>query len=150
MEVNNYATLDMLWSYFFATGEEKSIRRLISALELSKYSGAVEKFENSEKAEKDVKEAYFDAAFQAALWSLESNCRQHPLVLKYCETIFKEQELSKEERLWLGVLLSKLKPDIDDLLSGRIDSLLVGVYIGGKEARIIVVDVLSLMSSMGT
>jgi hypothetical protein len=111
MEVNNPTTLDMLWGHFMATGKEESIRRIISAFGLSKHAGALERFKTSEKTEQDKKEAYLDVTFQAAQWSLESNCRQHPLVLKHCKAIFADPKLPKDQSLWLGTLLSKVKPE---------------------------------------
>lgn len=111
MEVNNPATLDMLWGYFLATGDEKPIRRIVSALDLSKHAGALDKFKTSEKTDQNRKEAYLDVTFQAARWSLESNSRQHPQVLKYCESILGDPNLPKNQSLWLGVVLSKVKPD---------------------------------------
>ena len=111
MEVKDPSTLDMLWGYFMATGDEAPIRRIISAFALSKHAGAVERFKDSAKTEEDRKAAYFDATFQSAQWSLESNCRQHPLVLKHAEAIFADPKLPKDQSLWLGVVLSKVKPE---------------------------------------
>jgi hypothetical protein len=103
--------LDMLWGHFMATGDEKPIRRIVSAFSLSKYAGAAERFKTSEKTEQDKKEAFLDATFQAAKWSLESNCRQHPKVLQHCEAMLVDRQLSDDQRLWLGVVLAKVKPD---------------------------------------
>ncbi len=111
LEVNNPSTLDMLWGYFLATGEEKPIRRIISAFGLSKHTGALERYKTSEKTEQAKKEAYLDITFQAAQWSLESNCREHPLVLKHCEAIFADPKLPQDQSLWLGVVLTKVKPE---------------------------------------
>ena len=111
IEVNNPSTLDMLWGYFMATGDSAPIRRIVSALSLSKYSGALDRFKTSEKTEKDKKEAYLEVTFQAAQWSLESNCKTHPRVLEHCEKIFADKATPKSQSLWLGVILSKVKPE---------------------------------------
>jgi len=111
MDVTNPSILDMLWGYFTATGSEEPIRRIVSAFSLSKYSGAIGRYKTSEKTEQDKKEAYMEATFQAAQWSLEANGRQHALVLKHCETIFADPNLPKDQSLWLAVILSKLKPE---------------------------------------
>ncbi len=110
VEANNPSTLDMLWGYFMATGESAPIRRLVSALSLSKYSGALERY-NADKSPKNQQEAYWDVTFQAAMWSLENNCKGHPLVLQHCEDIFADKTLPADQRLWLQVVLSKLKPE---------------------------------------
>jgi hypothetical protein len=111
IDVNNPSTLDMLWGYFMATGDSAPIRRIVSALSLSKYSGALDRFKTSEKTDKDKKDAYLDATFQAAQWSLESNCKTHPRVLEHCEEIFSDKATPKDQSLWLGVILSKVKPE---------------------------------------
>jgi hypothetical protein len=111
LEVNTAGTLDILWGYFFATGKQEPIRRIVTALSLSEYSGAFQRFEDSEKTEKVEKEAYLDLTFQTALWSLESNCKQHPLVLSYCEEFLAEKSLPPDQHHWLTFVLSKVKPD---------------------------------------
>jgi hypothetical protein len=119
MEVNNPAVLDMLWGYFMATGKEQPVRRIISAFDLSEYLGDVEGFRTSEKTERDKEKAYLGVTFKAAMWSLEQNCRQHPLVMQYCEGIYIDENLSQDQRLWLGVVLSKVKPEKYTLQPGR-------------------------------
>jgi len=111
MKVDNPATLDMLWGYFMATGDKAPIRRIVSAFQLAKYSGAAKRYKNSEKTAQDKQEAWLDATFQAAQWSLQNNCTQHPKVLEYCEAIFRDKGTPKGESLWLGIILSKLKPE---------------------------------------
>ena len=112
VEVTDPSTLDMLWGHFYATGDEKSVRRIVSAFALSKHSGAIERFkQSSEKTDDEKREAYLEVVFKAARWSLESNCRQHPLVLEHCEKIYNDSEITKDEGLWLGVIMSKVTPD---------------------------------------
>lgn len=115
MEVNSPPVLDMLWGCFMATGDEKPIRRIVTAFNLAKYAGALKRFKMSEKTEQDKKEAYWDATFQAAQWSLESNCHQHPAVLRHCEAIVADPALPREQRLWLSTVLTKVKSEKQNL-----------------------------------
>jgi hypothetical protein len=108
-EVDNPSALDMLWGCFMATGDVKPIRKIVSAFELSKYAGALKRFRDSKKTEQDKKEAYMDVTFQAAIWSLESNCRQHAKVLEHCEKIHAEADLPELQKKWLGQVLEKVK-----------------------------------------
>ena len=110
MKVNSPATLDMLWGHFMATGERKPIRRIVSAFQLSNYSGALKRLKESKQTPQDKKEAWFDATFQAAQWSLTSNCTQHPKVLDHCKAIFQDKDTPKPESVWLGLILSQVGP----------------------------------------
>lgn len=49
--------------------------------------------------------------FKSAMWSIESNCRNHPLVLEHFRTIFYDSETPKSQSLWIGVILSKVVSD---------------------------------------
>lgn len=99
---------DMLWAEFFATGRIRPIRKLISNLEYSKYKGSIEAYKESKKTEEDKLNAYKDAVFQSAVWSLASNCKQHALVAKYCIYLHDNGKLSANEKSLLGVILSKV------------------------------------------
>ena len=112
LDLTTPGTLDMLWGYFMATGQKEPIFRIVKALELGKFQGALERFKSSElKTEKEKKEAISEAIFRAAMWSLESNCKLHPRVLEYCEQIFMTDTLPRAQKLWLAVILSKIKPE---------------------------------------
>ena len=111
MEFNDPRVVDWLWGYFMATGDERSVRRVISAFNLSKYEGAVERYKSAKNSEQSRQEAYYAISFEAARESLIDNCRQHPQVLAVCEKLIKSTELNKTESLWLGVVLSKVAPD---------------------------------------
>ena len=111
LKVDGPHKLDMLWGYFMATGEEAPIRRIVSGLQLSKYSGAAKRFKESEKTDEDRRKAWLDATFQAARWSLTANCKQHPKALEHCERIFRDEAIPKDEKPWLAVILSKVKPE---------------------------------------
>ncbi|MBC2600515.1 hypothetical protein [Puniceicoccus vermicola] len=112
MAIDNPGTLDLLWGYFFATGEKAPIESLVSSLALAQYAGALNAYPESEKTETDREAAYFDATFQSALWSLESNAVAHPRVLQYCQEILAEGDLTEREQLWLKVVLSKAQKQL--------------------------------------
>jgi hypothetical protein len=111
LEPNNPTVLDMLWADFFATGEAMPIRRIVVALKYEKYSGALDRYAKSEKTEKDRDEAILEAVFKAAMWSLESNARQHRRVGETLEQIFFADGLTQPEQVWISVILAKAMPD---------------------------------------
>ena len=111
LEVQHPSTLDMFWGAFFATGKQEPIRSIIKSFELSKYTGAIERFKNGDKSEKANSELLLEATFQSATWSLESNCHQHPKVLEHCIKIHSDPKLTDIQRLWLTIVLAKVKPE---------------------------------------
>lgn len=111
LEPKNPTILDMLWADFFATGEAAPIRRIVVALNYEKYSGALDRYAKSEKTEKDRNDAILEAVFKAAMWSLESNARQHPRVGEILEQIYFSERLSQPEQLWLSATLAKAMPE---------------------------------------
>jgi len=121
LEVNNPTVLDMLWGYFFATGEIEPLERISKALELSKYTDAVDSYKESQKTEEDKKNLYLGVTFQSAMWSIESNCKNHPLVLEHFRSIFQAPKTPKSQSLWIGVILSKVVPNE------------IGISIGNKK-----------------
>lgn len=71
VEITGPAVLDMLWGAFFATGDEKYVKRLISVLPW-------------ESQTKDLPKMQVAAS---ARWSLTSNAEQHPRVMKICQQV---------------------------------------------------------------
>lgn len=106
-KINNPSQLDMLWGEFMANGSYKPIKKVVETLELAKYKGYLEKYKNSDKTEDDHQKAYYDAIYQAAKWSLNSNCSQHMLVKDYCNYIYKNETLSETMRLELKEILGQ-------------------------------------------
>jgi hypothetical protein len=90
--------LDLLWSEFFATGTYTPIAKIISALSLSKYEGSIERLsaDEIELTQKSQQDAYLDAIYQSAIWSLYSNSQKHPLVFKYAAFVYQYEELSDD------------------------------------------------------
>lgn len=114
MEPDEPIILDMLWAYFFATGEGAPVRRIVYALNYAKYSGSIDAYKGSQDSEEALKNADREAAFKSALWSLTSNMNQHQRVADICDTVFRTDEnLSEAERHWLGIAMSKVKPESD-------------------------------------
>ncbi|MGK5080058.1 hypothetical protein [Janthinobacterium sp. HLX7-2] len=105
------AVLDMLWADFFATGEADPIRRIVVALNYDKYSGALDQYAKSEKTEKDRDKAVLEAVFMAAMWSLESNARQHRRVGETLEQIYFAGGLTQSEQFCLSAILAKAIPE---------------------------------------
>lgn len=106
--------LDMLWADFFATGRIKPIRKLVSALGFQSYSKYVKSYQTSKKAKEDFDNLLKGVMFQAAHWSISSNCEQHELVRNYCLSIFlrqEEEKLSSDEALILATIISPFFPE---------------------------------------
>ncbi len=111
IEPKSPTLLDMLWADFYATGEAGPVRRVVTALNYDKYSGALDRYAKSEKTEKDRNDAILEAVFKAALWSLESNARQHSRVGEVLEQMHFAGGLTQPEQVWLSVILAKVMPD---------------------------------------
>jgi hypothetical protein len=77
--------LDWLWSDYFENGQIQAIAKITTALSLNAYSGSVERKKKLQKVrpltDQEQQAAVLDAVFQATMWSLESNAKQHPAVL---------------------------------------------------------------------
>ncbi|MEI8341134.1 MAG: hypothetical protein WCH43_06305 [Verrucomicrobiota bacterium] len=110
MEIDSPTVIDMLWAWYFATGDATAVRRIVSAFNLSEHEGAMERFKTSSKTALDKRSAYQDLAFRSAQWSLVDNCTMHPEVRAICEKLYGGNSLNKMENLWLGVILAKVAP----------------------------------------
>jgi hypothetical protein len=105
--IDSAVQLDILWSEFLSTGKYDPIRKIVSALALKKYQGTLERIKAGEiEVTKAVeREAYFEATYRSAVWSLISNCRQMPLVYKYCAYMVDNEPLGKDIKRQLGTVL---------------------------------------------
>jgi hypothetical protein len=108
--VDHPAVLDALWGYYFATGDQRAVRRVVSALEHLSDHGAAAGFNASAQTEQDRARALNDALFQAAAWSLQSLMQQHPPLQAMCERLFDADDLTPNERLGLALTLEKVDP----------------------------------------
>ncbi len=108
--VNDPTVLDALWSHYFATGDARAIRRIISALEHLSDFGAAARFRTTRQTDEDRARAMNDALFQAASWSLTSLMKEHPPLLALGEQLFEDKDLSPNERMSLALTLQKVDP----------------------------------------
>jgi hypothetical protein len=112
-EIDSPSTLDMLWGYYFATGDEAPVRRIVSALNYSRYAGAMNRYETSRKTSDDRRQAYYDAIFAAAVSSLSSAWRQDPRIKEICDELLKGNKLNATETELLKVMLANLTAETD-------------------------------------
>ena len=90
--------LDMIWSEFFASGRYGAIRRLVDALSLSQYKGAIDLYNNSGKDESLEKNALLEASYRSVVWSLGANSKTHKLIKDYLTYILKNEPLEDNIR----------------------------------------------------
>jgi hypothetical protein len=103
--------LDIAWAHYFATGDERAVRRVVSALELMSDVGAAKRFQTTAKTAEDRARAMNDSLFQAASWSLDTLMREHPPLLAICERMFETSELSENEHVALAIVLARVAPE---------------------------------------
>jgi hypothetical protein len=97
-ELEHPTQLDMIWSEFFASGRYGAIRRLVDALSLSQYKGAIDLYNNSGKAESLEKNALLEASYKSVVWSLGANAKTHKLIKDYLTYILKNEPLDDNVR----------------------------------------------------
>lgn len=64
----------------------------MEVLEYSKYKGYLDSYRKSNKTEEDYKKDRLETIYQAAKWSLKSNCSQHSFLMSIV-TIYKNEDL---------------------------------------------------------
>ena len=105
--ISTASQLDMLWSTFTASGSYKPILKLIQTLDYSKYQGYLEKYKKSKQTNEDRQKAINNAIYNSLVWSLRSNCNQHPLVKEYCTWALQNEHLSKVQKSELELILNE-------------------------------------------
>jgi hypothetical protein len=107
--------LDWLWEDYLVRGHIQAIAKLTTALNLNSYSGALEKAKHIRESRpltaQEKKAAVMDAVFGAAMWSLESNAKQHPDVLAELTRIESSDRANPD--IWhayLLIILSRADP----------------------------------------
>lgn len=111
------AHLDWLWQAYLQGGEKQALAKILTALDLNTFSGALKKAKEIQKTrgltEAEKQAALQDAVFQAALWSLESNARQRPEVAADLKHLEKEQRprVASASHGYLLLVLSRVAPD---------------------------------------
>ncbi|MDA8403020.1 MAG: hypothetical protein M0Z56_02310, partial [Desulfobacteraceae bacterium] len=119
-DITTTVQLNILWSEFLATGKYDPVKKIVSALSLKKYDGVTDKLNPGGKttSEQTKKQAAYEATYRSAIWSLTSNCKQIPLVLKYCAFMYERETLAKDVRDQLGILLHRVQKELKEKRSG--------------------------------
>ncbi|MDB6128037.1 MAG: hypothetical protein JWM35_1933, partial [Verrucomicrobia bacterium] len=99
--------LDTLWGRFFATGAYAPIQALVAVLDYHVYHGKIDEFKKlSIKPAQAPVEVYKEIVFNAALWSLKSNAKQHRLVHDYCAQMLKNYKgTDNDVRVMLAIIV---------------------------------------------
>lgn len=98
IKLDSAATLDLLWGYYFATGDSKALRRVVA---MFKFADASEKV----KGLPEGRVPLYTMLPEAAKWSLSSNAERHPRILKDCKKMLTDGQLSATEKKWLSETL---------------------------------------------
>ena len=104
--------LDALWARYFATGDLRAVRKVVSALDHMTDFGAAKAYSSTAKTDADKARATRDAIFQAASWSLESLMREHAPLKDFCADLVRSGEMTANERCALAITLAKLEPAV--------------------------------------
>ena len=110
-DIDGPIMLDVLWQYYFATGELRAVRRIVSVLEYMSDLGAAESFRQTAQTDDDRARAMRDAMFQAASWSLGSLMQEHTPLKDYCGELVLSGDLTPTERYALALVLADIDPD---------------------------------------
>lgn len=111
-EITSPVQLDLLWAEFLTTGQYDPIKKIVSALALSKYRGTIEKLKSGEigeVTEEINRQADLEATYQSSIWSLVSNCKQMPLVFMY-----EYDDLDRDIKSQLGSILRVAQKKMHD------------------------------------
>lgn len=111
-EIKSGGDLDLCWGWYFATGDMAALDPIVSALDLGQYAGALKRYPTSPKKEEDRQAAIKDAIFGAAMWSLTANGRDNPDIARRIRILFFAPHTPQARRLWLGVIFTKVSPDV--------------------------------------
>jgi hypothetical protein len=109
--IDHPSRLDVAWAYYFATGDVRAVRRVVSALGFMDDVGAAARFKDSAQTAEDRARALNDGIFQAASWSLAALAQEHPPLLAIYEQIVDSNDVDPTERIALAMTLQKLVPD---------------------------------------
>ena len=105
MSIHQRPTFDMLWGFFYATGSEAVIERMVY---LFRYE------EMAIDEDVDIPDGYsprYEQLPEAAYWALASNAKQHPVVLELLEGYYQTAgSLEPVERKGVRRVLSEVLP----------------------------------------
>lgn len=106
--------LDMLWSEFLSTGKYDPILKIVNSLILTDPKKVIDKLKKDDPNIDESKiSMYLMTTLQSAKWSLKSNCKQIPLVSKYCEYIYANEKLETIVKDQLRTIISN-SPEKND------------------------------------
>ncbi|MGV3597592.1 MAG: hypothetical protein ACO1PI_06955 [Bacteroidota bacterium] len=94
--VKNPYLLNLLWAKFFASGSFEHAKKIAETLELGKYEGAMARYNESGKTEKDQQEAFWETIYQKTMDDLLTRLPNHPLFNGYCLYILNDKETSHD------------------------------------------------------
>jgi hypothetical protein len=109
--ITHPSLLDIAWAYYFATGDVRAVRRVVSALGFMTDVGAAARFKDTAQTDEDRARALNDGIFQAASWSLATLAQEHPPLLAIYERFVDDNEVDPTERIALAITLQKLAPE---------------------------------------
>lgn len=116
--------LDWLWQDYFANRNKDAIEKITSALRLSTYSGALKRAKEirlkRELSANEKHEGYLDAVFQAAMWSLESNSKQHmPVATELKRIELANRRKTNPSHAYLLLVLCRVAPEEYKLINSN-------------------------------
>ncbi len=94
LKLDSSSALDLLWGYYFATGDSKALRRIAA---MFRYADAPEKVDGLPEGRSPL----YVILPKAAKWSISSNARQHPKVLGDYKKMLASDQLNDTEKKWL-------------------------------------------------
>ena len=94
LKLDSISTLDLLWGYYYATGDSKALRRIVA---MFKFADTPTRFKGLPKDETPL----YTILPNAAKWSLSSNAEQHPKVMHDCKAMLIGEHLNATEKKWL-------------------------------------------------
>ncbi len=100
LNLDSASALDLLWGYYFATGDSKALRRIVA---IFKFADAPTKL----KGLSEDRVPLYTILPEAAKWSLSSNAEQHPEILKACKKMLLDGQLNPTEKKWLDESLQE-------------------------------------------
>lgn len=112
-KLDNPTILSALWGSFRATGDLAYVRHVVTALDYESYVADAQKVKGG-PTEVEKPKARLGVIFVMAKASLESNAKNHPLVVEHCEKILAETPDTAENASRirnLRLILAEFKPD---------------------------------------
>ncbi len=100
LKLDASSTLDLLWGFYFATGDSKALRRIAG---MFRYADAPKKVTGIPEGRSPL----YVVLPEAAKWSISSNARQHPKILADYKKMLISDQLNDTEKKWLDESLQE-------------------------------------------